>query len=102
MFILALCFIILKFRFPSNKPITGTIRNKYGEQAVHNFRKLETLWRKRDKTLCNIDFNICYYSNITPKFLGIKVYRHHLQSTSRVRDLERKLLETEQSSKGKH
>ena len=40
MFIISLAFLfILKLRFPSNRPITGTRRRKYGGQAVHNLRE---------------------------------------------------------------
>ena len=103
MFITSLVLLfILELRFPSNESITATLRNKYGQQTVHTFRKLETLWRKRDKTLCDIEFlKICYNSNITPKFLRIKVYRY-LQSTSHVGNLQHRLLEAELQSKGKH
>ena len=94
---------ILKLRFPSNRPITGTLRSKYGGQAVHNFRRVETLWRKREEALCDMDYlKICYNSNSAPKFLHIKLYKRHLQRTSRVRELQRKLLEREMLSKGRH
>ena len=99
---LALLFI-LKSRFPSNKPITGTLRNKYGGQAVINFSKVETLWRKKNKTVCDTEFlKICYNSNTAPKCLRVKVYKRHLQHTSHVRELQQKLLEKELSSKCRH
>ena len=64
---------------------------------------METLWCKRDKTLCDIEFlKICYKSNTTPKFLRKKVYKYHLQSTSHVRNLKQTILETELRSKGKN
>ena len=69
---------------------------------MHNFRKGETLWRKKkDKTLYDIEFlKICYNSNITPKLLCIKVYKHHLQRIPLVRNLQRKHLDAELQSKG--
>ena len=104
MFIISLVLLfILKLRFPSNRPIAGTIRNKYGPQALQSFRRVENVWRKRDKTMCDIDFlKICYNSNTIPKFLRIKVYKKHLQRTTHVNTLQRKLLEDELSCKGKH
>ena len=104
MFIISLVLLfILKLRFPSTQPIAGTIRNKYGTQALQSFRKVENIWRKRDKTMCDIDFlKICYNSNTIPKFLRIKVYKRHLQHTTHVNALQRKLLEDELTFKGKH
>ena len=104
MFITSLVLLfILKLRFPSNRQITGTLRSKYGGQAVHNFRRVKTFWRKRDKALGDMNYlKICYNSNSTPKFLRIKLYKRHLQRTSHVRELQRKLLERETSSKSRH
>ena len=60
---LALLFI-LKSGFSSNKLITGTLRYKCGGQAVRNFRKVETLWRNKEKTVCDIEYlKIRYSSN---------------------------------------
>ena len=99
---LALIFI-LKLRFPSNRPIAGTLRSKYGGQAVHNFRRVETLWRKRDEALCDMIYmKICYNRNSTPKFLRIKLYKRNLQRTLHVRELQRRLLERKKSSTGNH
>ena len=104
MFIISLVLLfILKLRFPSNQPIAGTIRNKYGPQALQSFRRVENVWRKRDKIMCDIDFlKICYNSNPIPNFLHIQVYKKHLQRTTHVNTLQRRLVEDELSCKGKH
>ena len=104
MFIISLALLfILKLKFPTNKHITGTLRNRYVGQAMHNFRKVETLWRKKHKTVCDIEFlEICCNSNNAPIILRIKGYKCHLQRTSHVRELQCKLLENELSSKCRH
>ena len=95
--------LILKLRLPSNRPIAGTIRDKYGGQALHSFRKVENVWSKRDNTICYIDFLKIYYNSDTiPKFLRIEVYKRHLQRTTHVNALQRKLLKDELTFKNKH
>ena len=47
-----------------------------------------------NKTFCDIEFlKIWYASSIASKFLHIKVYKRHLQSTAPVQELQHKLLE---------
>ena len=56
-----------------------------------------------DKTFCDIEFlKNLYASNIAPKLLHLKIYKRHLQPTVHVRELQRKHLVKELSSKGHH
>ena len=89
-------------RFPRTKTLVQIISDRYGEETLRQFRKLEKLEKKLAKTACDIIFlSTCARYNLSPKFLQFRLYRRDLQFSDEYKSFQRDLLFKEIASKNK-
>ena len=94
MLIKLLCLLfIIKIRYPATKPISSTIRQKFGQDGLSKFRNVESTWRKLSKAKLDLHFlKCCKAYEVFPNFLKFKLYRSDLYNNEIYRDFKRKLL----------
>ena len=93
---------IIKIRFPRTKTLIQVIHDRYNEETVRQFRKLEKLEKKLSKIACDLSFlNKCARFNLRPRFLNFRLYRRDLERSPAYRDFQRDLLFNEITSKEK-
>ena len=92
-----LCLLfILQIRYPANKPISATIRRKFGHGGLLEFRKVEDTSRKLSKAKLGLHFLTCCKAyDIFPDFLKPKLYRNDLYNNELYHDFKLKLLNFE-------
>ena len=94
---------LTKIRFPQTKTLVQVIRDRYGEETVRQFRKLEKLEKKLSKISCDLSFlNICARFDLRPRFLNFRLYKRDLERCTAYRDFQRELLFKEITNKEKH
>ena len=94
---------ILKIRFPESKPISNTIRSRFGQNTLKLFRDVENSWRKLRKAELDLEFlNSCKTYRIVPNFLKFKLYRRDLYNDEIYREFQTRLLEKEIFEKEKN
>ena len=87
---------LLKIRFPRGTPISTTITRRYGRNALIQYRNLERTSEQARKTEHHVKFlKVCKDYNLTPNFLGFKLYKKSLHSTDHYRTYQRILLDKE-------
>ena len=87
---------LLKIRFPRNQPISRSIQQRYGQQALSKYRHVEKTIFRYEKTICDIDFLYkCKAYNVMPKFLRFKLYNKRIQDSQLYRSWQCKLLNIE-------
>ena len=70
--ILLLLFNFL-LRVKLRRPFTQDIAQKYGQQSLKKFRKLQRLQLQRDKSQCDLEFlQTCKLNGVFPKFIYFK------------------------------
>ena len=94
--ILTVILFILKLKFPSNRPISNIITQRYGHNTLLLFRKWEREHLKHEKAKCQLIFlNKCKTYNTFPKFLYFKLYNKNLHNSDLYKKFQHKLLTNE-------
>ena len=69
MFLLVIAFLI-RLRFPSGKPLSTIILERYGRDTLTCYRTIERVSEQMIKAKHHADFlNVCKLYDLTPKFL---------------------------------
>ena len=89
-----------RLRFPKNVSLFKIIRERYGNEGLHEYRKFENSDFKLKKAQCDLEFlEKCQTHNLTPKFLEFKLFSRKLNDHSDYWEYQRKLLNSEIESK---
>ena len=84
------------------RPFTQDITQKYGQQTLKNFRKLQKLQLQRDKSQCDLEFlQQCKLSGVFPKFIYFKSSIRNFNSSKLYVSILYKCLDYEIKSKKK-
>ena len=84
---------IMKIRFPKSRPISTTIKNRYGPNTLNIFRRYEKINLKTQKSILDMEFlTRCQIYDIMPKFLFFKLYNKNLHNSNMYKQMQRKLL----------
>ena len=97
MFVIGIVLLfIVKLRFPSCRPITTTIRRRYGLSTLQLYRRTEKLRFRIQKIDEDLKFlNTCKAYRIIPNFIKFKVYTRDFQFTRTYLSWQLKLLDYE-------
>ena len=97
--VLVLLFLF-KLRFPRGTSFTATLKRRYGQRTLVEFRRFEKNRIKFNHCQLDVKFlNVCKSYNVLPRFLHFKLYRKELTSSKLYKSWQFKLLNLELKSK---
>ena len=96
------CLFIIRCRFPANRSVANIIRERYGNAALKDVRKLEKLDLKKRKAKLDITFlETCQEANVIPTFLQFRMANSSLRKSTTYDNCQTLLLNEEIQTKQK-
>ena len=96
------CLFIIRCRFPSNKSVASIVRERYGNAALKDVRKLEKLDFKKRKVQLDINYlETCRDAKIVPRFLQFRMANGNLRNSTTYDHCQFMLLDEEILTKRK-
>ena len=96
------CLFIIRLRFPANKSVANIIRERYGNAALKDVRKLEKLDFKKRKVKLDINFlETCRDAKVIPTFLQFRLANSALRKSTTYDNCQTQLLDEEIRTKRK-
>ena len=96
------CLFIIRCRFPASKSVAKIIRERYGNAALKDVRKLEKTDLKKRKVQLDINFlETCRDAKVIPRFLQFRMANGALRKSTTYDNCQSLLLEEELRTKRK-
>ena len=96
------CLFIIRLRFPAKKSVANIIRERYGNAALKDVRKLEKLDLKKRKAQLDINFlETCREAKVMPTFLQFRLANSTLRKSTTYDNCQMLLLNEEIRTKQK-
>ncbi len=96
------CLFIIRCRFPANKSVAKIVRERYGNAALKDVRKLEKTDFKKRKVQLDVNFlETCRDAKVIPRFLQFRTANGNLRTSSAYDNCQFLLLDEEIRTKRK-